>query len=289
LKDLKMSETWIRPFVVENGTKRYVEQAEVDADAAREAALAALEVCEPPVLPEADANGLSPARLTLLAFQRWRDGKRAELGELEEARSRALAALGAPQKREAELNALIESDKSGLLAWIKARSGVGAPELRAREREELETLLANDRHAAEISRGALADLDREIETARAALDAIEARERDFVLDALAEEVLPLQRRYEAQLAKLLATTTRLLGAATVVGSARSGVGHYRAPQLQASLPPFQFAAPSGRVTVRFGEPQRKPGEVTISEQQAAEAAAPWRELAERLADDPRAV
>jgi hypothetical protein len=288
-----MSETWIRPYVVENGQKRFVTQAEVDADAARQQTLGELETASPPPLPEADISGMSPTRAALLAFHRWRDGKRKDLAELEVARAKALEAFGAPAATEAALAALVLEDQSGVVAWLKNRAGVGRPELRGFERQQLEERLLTDRHAAECATGAIAEIDAEITRLCEDLVTIEGREADFVADVVAEAALPQQQKFEAMAAKLRAMARDLLGCAVVVGATRSNIGQYQQPQLHTRLPAFRFEGPSDRVvrpaTIRTSEPPREPGEIVIGPEEAKEAATPWRALAERLAADPHAV
>lgn len=228
-----------------------------------------------------DTAGLPPQRARLVRYVAWCDRCRQELQELEAARAAYLTAMGVPVVTEERLRTLIESDTSNYLAWIKSRApALTKTQARSFEREQLEQKLAGDRHAAEVARGAIAQLEAEIDQKREQLPNLEERHRAFVLDAVLEQADQLGAVYRRQADEMRETIISLLGLG-VVARGRNGYRHHLAPSdVEVLLPEFGLPSLPKIPGKRFG--------IRIAEHAAKAAASPWQDLVRRWTDDPRA-
>jgi hypothetical protein len=215
--------------------------------------------------------GLPPKRAELARFVEWHRRTIAEIEHLEEAHNRAVEALGGETVTKKKIDALIEADVAEVLKFALGGEAVTSKKLRAFERHQLEQKLKDDKHAAEVASTTLQEIDREIGIKIVGLKFLENRTDGFVKAALREvgHQSDLVDRYRETIDRLRALVTVMAGLTWYAG----GGDGYRELQFQ-----------------KWGFPELADQNLAIGfdENSLNAAAAPWRQLACKLLNNPTA-
>jgi hypothetical protein len=216
-------------------------------------------------------SGLPPKRAELHRFIEWHRRTVAELEHLEEVHHRAVEALGGEIVTKKKIDALIEADVAEVLKFALGGETVTSKKLRAFERHQLEQKLQDDKHAAEVASTTLQEIDREIDIKAVGLKFLENRTDGFVKAALREvgHQSDLVDRYRETIDRLRALVTVMAGLTWYAG----GGDGYRELQFQ-----------------KWGFPELADENLTIGFDESGlnAAAAPWRQLACKLSNNPTA-
>jgi len=164
-------------------------------------------------------HGLPPKRSELARFLEWRRRTAAELEHAKVSHGRAITALGGEATTKQKIDAAIKGDVKAVLDFALGGDVITDVRLRAFERAQLEKKLADDKHAAEIARESLNQIEFEIAVLTIGLRFLDARADRFTKSALIEaaEELEIGNRYLDQLADLEKTWQQLVGLGFVVG------------------------------------------------------------------------
>jgi hypothetical protein len=232
---------------------------------------------EPPGDLDVDTYGVPPQRARLARYQAWLVRTQAELEALTAGRARFLESMGAPAVTEEKIAALIESDRLGLVSWMRAgAAGITPAQIQTFERQRLEETLANDRHAAEVARGALDQVEREVRDKRQQLEALEQRRDKFAQDAVVEVVEAIGAEYRKQARAMREVLVQLMGANAAI--AALGFAGNTPTDVTVRLPGFRL----GPIRERHAH------DIQIAKREIQTAAGPWRQLLRLWADDARA-
>jgi len=233
---------------------------------------------EPPDDMNVDTAGLPPQRARLARYQAWVARTKAELDALETGRARFLESVGAPAVTEEKIAALIESDRLGLVSWMRSgAAGITPAQIRSFERQKLEEALDGDRHASEVAKAALDDVEREIRERRQQAEALEQRRDAFANDAVIEVVEAIGAQYRRQAEEMHETLTQLLGANAAIGTL--GYMESLPKGVKVRLPTFKLS--SLGAWRDFG--------IEVDRREIQIASGPWRQLARLWAEDARAA
>jgi hypothetical protein len=278
-------------------------EAEERAAAEREAAEAAEEqrrqdeaeawrTAEPPSAEDLgiDVSGLPAHRARLCRYIAWREATRKRLADLERGRAAFLEQLGVPAQTEEKLKALIREDRSRLLQWMTGGAAADLkPKAREFERAELERRLAGDTHEAEVTRAAIAEADAEIERLGLQLGVLEKRHREFIEAALIGEAGTLGAEYGALVAQMNEVVTALFGLNAAIGMRAALRGEYASNSAAIELPRFNLPGVPGNRLGDTATPYAPTAPtLRVTEPDAENAAAPWRERMRLLSENPRA-
>jgi hypothetical protein len=215
--------------------------------------------------------GLPPKRAELARFVEWHRRTVAEIEHLEEAHHRAVEALGGETVTKKKIDALIDADVAEVLKFALGGVTITPKKLRAFERHQLEQKLKDDKHAAEVASTTLQEIDREIRIKTFGLKFLENRTDGFVKAALREvgHQSDLVDRYRETIDRLRALAAVMVGLTWYAG----GGDGYRELQFQ-----------------KWGFPELADENLTIcfDESGLNAAAAPWRQLACELLNNPTA-
>ena len=215
--------------------------------------------------------GLPPKRAELARFVEWHRRTVAEIEHLEEAHHRAVEALGGETVTKKKIDALIDADVAEVLKFALGGEAVTSKKLRAFERHQLEQKLKDDKHAAEVASTTLQEIDREIGIKTVGLKFLKNRTDGFVKAALREvgHQSDLVDRYRETIDRLRALVTVMAGLTWYAG----GGDGYRELQFQ-----------------KWGFPELADQNLAIGfdENSLNAAAAPWRQLACKLLNNPTA-
>jgi hypothetical protein len=215
--------------------------------------------------------GLPPKRAELARFVEWHRRTVAEIEHLEEAHHRAVEALGGETVTKKKIDALIDADVAEVLKFALGGVTITPKKLRAFERHQLEQKLKDDKHAAEVASTTLQEIDREIGIKTVGLKFLKNRTDGFVKAALREvgHQSDLVDRYRETIDRLRALVTVMAGLTWYAG----GGDGYRELQFQ-----------------KWGFPELADQNLAIGfdENSLNAAAAPWRQLACKLLNNPTA-
>jgi hypothetical protein len=215
--------------------------------------------------------GLPPKRAELARFVEWHRRTVAEIERLKAAHHRAVEALGGETVTKKKIDALIEADVAEVLKFALGGEAVTSKKLRAFERHQLEQKLKDDKHAAEVASTTLQEIDREIGIKTVGLKFLKNRTDGFVKAALREvgHQSDLVDRYRETIDRLRALVTVMAGLTWYAG----GGDGYRELQFQ-----------------KWGFPELADQNLAIGfdENSLNAAAAPWRQLACKLLNNPTA-
>jgi hypothetical protein len=215
--------------------------------------------------------GLPPKRAELARFVEWHRRTVAEIEHLEEAHHRAVEALGGETVTKKKIDALIDADVAEVLKFALGGVTITPKKLRAFERHQLEQKLKDDKHAAEVASTTLQEIDREIGIKTVGLKFLKNRTDGFVKAALREvgHQSDLVDRYRETIDRLRALVTVMAGLTWYAG----GGDGYRELQFQ-----------------KWGFPELADENLAIGfdENSLNAAAAPWRQLACKLLNNPTA-
>jgi hypothetical protein len=215
--------------------------------------------------------GLPPKRAELARFVEWHRRTVAEIEHLEEAHHRAVEALGGETVTKKKIDALIDADVAEVLKFALGGVTIAPKKLRAFERHQLEQKLKDDKHAAEVASTTLQEIDREIGIKTVGLKFLKNRTDGFVKAALREvgHQSDLVDRYRETIDRLRALVTVMAGLTWYAG----GGDGYRELQFQ-----------------KWGFPELADQNLAIGfdENSLNAAAAPWRQLACKLLNNPTA-
>jgi hypothetical protein len=215
--------------------------------------------------------GLPPKRAELARFVEWHRRTVAEIEHLEEAHHRAVEALGGETVTKKKIDALIDADVAEVLKFALGGVTIAPKKLRAFERHQLEQKLKDDKHAAEVASTTLQEIDREIRIKTVGLKFLKNRTDGFVKAALREvgHQSDLVDRYRETIDRLRALVTVMAGLTWYAG----GGDGYRELQFQ-----------------KWGFPELADENLAIGfdENSLNAAAAPWRQLACKLLNNPTA-
>lgn len=222
-----------------------------------------------------DVAGLPPSRAALIRFAAWVAAVTSELEALERGRDEFARQIGVPAVTQAELDALIEKDKSGFLSWLRSGANKSErPELEAYKREQLQARLAGEGHEATVARDAVAEVERLIETTTKGVEILKGRHARFARAVLVEDAKAnLLTEYRQSADRLQAIVRELQGLAHIAGDIGGFVpGAYRPDTFEVKLPAFGGVRPNFDITPDITE----------------NAARPWRTMVKALVADPRA-
>ena len=215
--------------------------------------------------------GLPPKRAELARFVEWHRRTVAEIEHLEEAHHRAVEALGGETVTKKKIDALIDADVAEVLKFALGGVTIAPKKLRAFERHQLEQKLKDDKHAAEVASTTLQEIDREIGIKTVGLKFLKNRTDGFVKAALREvgHQSDLVDRYREAIDRLRSLVTVMAGLTWYAG----GGDGYRELQFQ-----------------KWGFPELADQNLAIGfdENSLNAAAAPWRQLACKLLNNPTA-
>jgi len=215
--------------------------------------------------------GLPPKRAELARFVEWHRRTVAEIEHLEEAHHRAVEALGGETVTKKKIDALIDADVAEVLKFALGGVTIAPKKLRAFERHQLEQKLKDDKHAAEVASTTLQEIDREIGIKTVGLKFLKNRTDGFVKAALREvgHQSDLVDRYRETIDRLRSLVTVMAGLTWYAG----GGDGYRELQFQ-----------------KWGFPELADQNLAIGfdENSLNAAAAPWRQLACKLLNNPTA-
>jgi hypothetical protein len=255
-----------------------------------EAAAAPFATSDPPTAQELGIKvaDLPPVRQELARLDAWIAKLQRELADLQAGRGALLAKLDVPAATEADIVALEEADKSGLIAWMKSGAKSMLPNLaREHERALLKEKLRDDSYTAQTARAALDAAEEQADILRRQIEIVSRRKRGAGVLALIEQARPLGAKYAAAIEAVRATLAPLMGLADVVDDRDFYAMDRTCREL---LPSFGLSTIPGNIDAITGEygPLNGSTRVEVDETRVSTEAEPWRRLLETWLTDPRA-
>jgi hypothetical protein len=222
-----------------------------------------------------DVSGLEPARAKLVTGLRWVEIERDKIAVLEAKRDAFMAALGAPKATKEEIARADGLVRTAFKRFFNNGSTGEAPDLKAVERAALkERLEAEDKEAAKIADGLLAECEEAIEVQRNYVTRLEGRIAGWRSAALAEVGTPVAARIQKLLDALRLEMACMTALGQVAGGSLGSIAGGTKINIGVTLP-YDIAGSSG-LPVPGGERV----EPITSE---------WRATLAKITADPRAT
>jgi hypothetical protein len=222
-----------------------------------------------------DAAGLQPARSRLVTGLKWVESERGRIAELETKRDAFMAALGAPEATQAELQRAESLVATALRRFFSNGSVGSPPDLQSVARQELlDRLAEQDARAAEITGGLLDEIESEIEVQRNYVARLEGRIAGWRSDALVEVGTPVALRIQKLLDELKLEMACMSALGQVAGGALGSIADGTKINIGVAVP-YAIEGSSGMDVPGGGRVEP--------------IAAEWRAALAKITEDPRAT